>query len=252
MHDRSAVVNVQRLAASGLGATAIARETGLSRSTVRDWIAGREPRNGAPPIAWPITEDEARDLPPSYAYLLGVYLGDGCISTHPRGVYSLRITVDAKYPGIVGECRAAIQEMVPRNRVGEHRRRGNYTASAALTTVDVYAYWKQWPRVFPQHGPGKKNQRSIQLTPWQWDLVAERPFAMLRGLIHSDGCRFMNTGTNWRCPRYVFSNTSEDILRIFDATCDIAGVHHTRAPRAAYVSRKCDVHLLDRFIGPKR
>ena len=77
------------------------------------------------------------------------------------------------------------------------------------------------------------------------------PDALLRGLIHSDGCRFINTGTNWRHPRYAFSNTSDDIRAIFCAACDRLGLRWTRAPRTVYVSRKDDVAVLDTFIGPK-
>ena len=41
------------------------------------------------------------DMPAgAYAYLLGLYLGDGCLSETRRGVYRLRITLDKKYPGI--------------------------------------------------------------------------------------------------------------------------------------------------------
>jgi hypothetical protein len=50
-------------------------------------------------------------------YLLGLYLGDGCISAHPRGVYRLRITLDLRYPGIVEECEAALRAVLPLNHV---------------------------------------------------------------------------------------------------------------------------------------
>lgn len=36
----------------------------------------------------------------AYCYLLGLYLGDGCIS-HSQRVWHLRITLDKKYPGII-------------------------------------------------------------------------------------------------------------------------------------------------------
>lgn len=36
----------------------------------------------------------------AYSYLLGLYLGDGCISQHARRVWHLRITLDKKYPAI--------------------------------------------------------------------------------------------------------------------------------------------------------
>jgi len=105
--------------------------------------------------------------------------------------------------------------------------------------------------VFPQHGPGKKHERPIALEQWQTDLVLQDPRWLLRGLIQSDGCRFLNTGRNWRHARYSFSNYSDDIRAIFCHACDLLGVRWTTAPRTVYVSRKADVALLDEFIGPK-
>lgn len=49
--------------------------------------------------------------------------------------------------------------------------------------------WRRWPDAFPQHGPGLKHERPIQLAPWQGDVAAAYPRELLRGLIHSDGCR---------------------------------------------------------------
>ena len=57
------------------------------------------------------------DMPAPYAYLLGLYLGDGCISAHARGVYRIRVHLDLRYPGIVAECEAALRELMPTNRV---------------------------------------------------------------------------------------------------------------------------------------
>ena len=77
---------------------------------------------------------------------------------------------------------------------------------------------------------------------------------MLRGLIHSDGCRFANPGRgNWVCPRYAFCQVSKDIQNILCAACDRIGVRWTRSgERTIYVSRKAHVAALDTFIGLKR
>jgi len=104
---------------------------------------------------------------------------------------------------------------------------------------------------FPQHGPGRKHQRLIELADWQWSLAETDPELLLKGLIHSDGSRFINSGRNWSYPRYSFSNRSQDIRDIFCRTCDLLGVHYTFAPHTVYVSRKADVARLDEFIGPK-
>jgi len=61
-----------------LNTSQIARLAGIPRSTVRDWLqrpARSERRVAADPDSLPEAE---------YSYLLGIYLGDGCISTSPR------------------------------------------------------------------------------------------------------------------------------------------------------------------------
>jgi hypothetical protein len=141
------------------------------------------------------------------------------------------------------ECAAAIREVTPSSRVGRVSHR---------TWIVVYSYSKCWPCYFPQHVPGTKHERTIELVDWQSTLVRRDPQLLLRGLIYSDGCRFTNTGTNWTCPRYSFSNRSDDIRRIFCEACDLLNLRYTHAPRTVYVSRKSDVEFLDRVIGPKR
>ena len=61
----------------------------------------------------------------------------------------------------------------------------------------------------------------------------------------------MNTGTNWRNPRYCFRNKSEDLLNIFESSCGLLGLQCTRSPNTVYVSRKADVALLDQYVGQK-
>jgi hypothetical protein len=193
----------------------------------------------------PTISYDLESLSPAYVQLLGLYLGDGCLSAHPRGVFKLRISMDARYPGVMEECEDAMREVMPGSRLN----RVDYG-----TWFELYSYSKAWPLLFPQHGPGKKHERPIELTAWQWDLVRNRPDRLLRGLLHSDGCRFRNTGRGrWVHPRYSFTNTSSDIRGIFCAACDLLGLRWTAsANRTIYVSRMDDVALLDLLVGPKR
>ena len=233
----------------GLSATEISRDLHLPRSTVRDWLYGDLPGALIDATANCQTcgnpDHDFDSLPSSYVYLLGLYLGDGCISHTHRGVYKLRLSLDSAYPGIIDEAARVVREVMPRNKVGMLPRPSN--------DVEVYSHSKSWPCLLPQHGPGKKHHRLIKLADWQQRLVLQIPELLIRGLIHSDGCRFMNTGSGgWRNPRYSFTNLSADIRQIFIYACDQMELHWTEADnRTVYVSRKADVARMDTFIGPK-
>ena len=145
MRSAERVSEVLRLKREGLTALHISRRTGVARSTVRDWLAGRTPRGAQSP---PCAEcgGPAHDfatLPPEYVYLLGIYLGDGYIASHPRGVHKLRVTLDSKYPAIVSECESAMRAVAPGNAV---RRR-----TRVYNDIEVYSYSKSWPCLLPQH-----------------------------------------------------------------------------------------------------
>ena len=92
--------------------------------------------------------------------------------------------------------------------------------------------------------------------PWQQRIVgrAIRPF--LRGLVHSDGCRSLNTvragGREYAYQRYLFTNRSDDISEIFRGACHALGVEARRMNWCTMsVNRRADVAALDEFIGAK-
>ena len=186
----------------------------------------------------------------SYAYLLGLYLGDGTLSTHPRGVFRLRIFLDRAYPVIVGECQAAMGIVLPASKVGVAHHKTE-------RVEEVNSFSKHWPHLFPQHGPGVKHKRKIELEPWQERIVERHPGRLLRGLIHSDGCRVVNRirhpKKTYEYPRYFFCNRSLDIQRIFCDACDKLGVKWRQdGPWNISVARKEAVATMDRHVGPKR
>jgi hypothetical protein len=246
---------VVALAASGKSPLTISRETGIPRSTIRDWLASRLPNSGTldgtacTRCGAPLHRFDR--LAPPYVYLLGLYLGDGCISAHPRGVYRLRLFFDARHPKIIDAGEDAVRSILPENRIHRLTRSGGYVNSSPRSNVALSVYSRTLPCLFPQHGPGRKHDRRIVLEDWQRELVERYPELLLKGLIHSDGCRFVNTGRNWRHPRYSFSNRSNDIRTIFCNACDLVGVRWTTAPQTVYISRVRDVAVLDEFIGPK-
>src|SRR4051794_30023878 len=79
---------------------------------------------------------------------------------------------------------------------------------------EVLCLWKHWPCLFPQHGRGRKHERLIAFAPWQLTRVRDDPRPLIRGLIHSDGCRITNwtekkvgeTTKRYEYPRYFFNN----------------------------------------------
>lgn len=246
MHGQRTVRAALELASAGANATDVARQLGIPRRTVSGRLRGVLPHSADSDRRDRCGRAHVRtDVAASYAYLLGLYLGDGCISRHPRDVYKLRIFLDVKYPEIIAGAAATMKE-VKGGPVAIFERPEN--------CVEVYAYWKCWPCLFPQHGPGKKHKRPIALSDWQLRLVERWPECLLRGLVHSDGCRFESMGRgNWSSPRYTFTNYSPDILRIFCRACEQIGLHWTASgEHVIYVSRKADVAILDEFIGPKR
>jgi hypothetical protein len=43
--------------------------------------------------------------------------------------------------------------------------------------LEVYSFSKHWPCLFPQHGPGRKHERKIQLTSGSrnWSTATQGP-----------------------------------------------------------------------------
>jgi hypothetical protein len=107
-------------------------------------------------------------------------------------------------------------------------------------------------RLFPQHGPGRKHTRKIELALWQRDIVERHPKSFLRGLIHSDGCRSLNRVNGKAYARYFFSQVSDDIRGIFCEVCDLLGVQwRLNRWNSVSIARAPSVAILDSFIGPK-
>jgi hypothetical protein len=179
-----------------------------------------------------------------YSYLLGFYLGDGTISRGKRGVFRLRITTDSRYHGIIAMCAEAMGAVMPDNRV--------LIQKLPYRAVEISSYSKRWPILFPQHGPGRKHLRTIELASWQEVIVIRHPKEFLRGLIHSDGCRVLNRVNGKEYPRYMFVQVSRDIRSLFCDVCGLLGIEYTRSSwKTVSIARADSVAILDSFIGPK-
>lgn len=231
----------------------------IPRPTVRDCIKrygdvrgleqNRERASRSTPdeILNRIYDPQETNLRKVYAYLLGIYLGDGNI-VKVRNVFRLRVTLDRRYPNIIQTCAQAIQTILPNNQVGLVEREGCF---------DVSSFYKFWPELLPQHGDGKKHNREIKLESWQQNIVDTYPLEFFRGLFHSDGSRFSNIVNGKDYPRYQFSNSSPEIRAMFCHACDLLGLHWTTNPgkhmicKDIFISKRPDVAFLDQQIGPK-
>ncbi|EGX57187.1 hypothetical protein SZN_24021 [Streptomyces zinciresistens K42] len=256
MYDIGTRKRALALVAAGRSLNSVSKETGISRAAIRSWRTRLEPRRrGGGPCPRCRDVPGPPEDPAAYAYLLGLYLGDGCISAHRRGVHFLRIVLDNAWPGIIDACESAMRSVRPDNSVWRVGKQG---------CVAVTGSSKHWPCLFPQHGPGRKHERAIVLEPWQQAIVDARPWEFVRGLVHSDGCRITNWTTRtvagarkrYEYPRYFFTNRSDDIRRLYTDALDRVGVEWTTLARGCdplniSVARKASVALMDVHVGPK-
>lgn len=249
--DREVRSRALALLADGMSMRAIGRELGVHHTTVAWWRDGggtREARvagrvieiRTAELVPWARARPRQRD---AWAYLFGVYLGDGYIDP----AFRLRIFCDESYPGIINEVERAMRR-VGVTRVWHLRQPGCRVVTAPPSR------WDDW---LPT-GDGAKHTYALRWSDWHGEALRSRPHLVLRGLIHSDGCRFLNrvvvNGKGYSYPCYSFSNRSEQIHSVFEDACARLGVRPTvtGAGIGRRVARREAVELLDLFIGSKR
>ena len=142
-------------------------------------------------------------------------------------------------------------------------------AFSNITVIDgriscdkITIYSKKLKDMFPQHDDGPKHLRPIKLESWQQDIVNKFPKDFLRGLIHSDGCRYIAKQDKYQSPRYCFTNVSTDIIELCCSTMNKLGITYSISKKAikglmkyhsynVFVQKKQCVEILDSFIGPK-
>lgn len=243
---------VKALAEQGLSDYKIAELTGIARPTVQRW------RHRALPPWTSLRVSEAEDWSVqnvyAYCYLLGCYLGDGHLNYQPPGSWTLRLSCDRQYDALMEEMMTAMETTFP------GRRATRFRASKGASEV-VGICHPAIGRAFPQHGAGRKHLRPIVLAAWQLELTHRAPGALIRGLVHSDGCRAENkfqtklpSGrvAEYAYVRYFFSNLSADIRAIFVEHCQLLGVRVTLSNhRNLSVSDRASVAILDEVVGPK-
>jgi len=254
MHPQATVDAALLLSAIGILDKENARICGVSVGAIRHWRAGRRRAALGKASLRRITCPRCHARPldePAYSYLLGLYLGDGHIARGPRDVYVLAIACSDDWPGLMAAARQALSAVMPASSVSSVRQTG---------CTMVKSYSKHWTCLFPQHGPGRKHQRTIKLARWQEIIARRYPGEFACGLFHSDGWRGVNRvrrtladGDHWyEYPRYIFGNESADILRLCGEALDQLGVAWRYSRRNSIsVARRDAVARLDEFVGPK-
>lgn len=200
----------------------------------------------------------------AYAYMLGMYLGDGYIVQMPR-TYALRIACDYKYPKIIEKVTKYMQILFPKNKVNYFT--SYYNNKPSCTEVKIYN--NGIPKKFPQHGIGKKHERPIVLESWQKVIVDKYPKLFLCGLFESDGCRYeskikrKNSEQYYTYWNYNFSNVSLNITNLVLDKLKKLNISYRLQHKykntnencekqyVVTISKKTDVAFMDTFIGPK-
>src|SRR4051812_45413324 len=243
MRSYESRAEILRLVEEGINDCEISRRTGVLRTTVRDI---RRPRRRRPGLTCPRCWRRIKPLAMTadrYAELLGLYLGDGCISRLGR-THSLRFSLDAKYAGIVTATRELMTVAFPDHHIGvvvAHR--------GSVNVVQVYS--SHLPCLFPQHGAGRKHERPIVLEAWQLAHVDATPWPFLRGCFRSDGCAFINRTGRYAYLSYDFTNLSAGILDLYAQACETVGVEYRRYARRIRIYRRASVALFERHVGVK-
>jgi intein-encoded DNA endonuclease-like protein len=247
----------------GLNVSQISKQLNIPRTTVRDIVKptyvklypdksfrfNHEQNNLLlDRIKNPISnEDEI--MRKNYSYLLGMFLGDGCLTKDKKNVYRIRVTCDAKYPNIIDLVFNSVQTAMPNNKAYKVYR----YYKDKLSCVDVSCYSKDWVLLFPFYQKGRKWTYKIALEKWQQDIIDLYAKDFWLGLYHSDGCRYI---AKKKYVYYNFTQKSNDIFNLFLNTSNTLGVTCSAYKKLgvyniAAITNKETVNFVDSFAGPK-
>lgn len=251
--DESKYVEVMKLLETGMKISDIAKLTGINRSSISNWKCrkGRgtylTPTEGLTPVEYlHLLRDGWSDVDAEdYSYILGLYLGDGCIYSMPR-TKIITFTLDKKYPKLneyTVEVLGRFFNKKPLICDRSKQNRGN--------AIDIKICSSKLDLIFPQHGRGVKHRRSITLSDWQINLINHG--SLVKGLIMSDGCYYFDSHNKKHM--YSFSNKSEDIVRILSRSLTELNIaFDISKSKNSYTLRVCrtsDVSKLFDLIGNK-
>jgi hypothetical protein len=159
------------------------------------------------------------------------------------------------------EIRALLQRSFPENVVGQITPGPSGWSERSDSLIVLSIYSSHLNCLFPQHGPGRKHVRRIELEHWQTLLLDAAPWGFIRGCIRSDGCAFINRtdihrGEPYEYLSYDFSNKSKDIVDLFIDACNRVSVFTRvtcgRTGRwSVRINRRTSVALMLEHVGLK-
>lgn len=121
------------------------------------------------------------------AYVIGVALGDGNLSSPNKRATRLRISCDKRYPRIAEEILASLRLLFPLNKVSVVKipNQGSFDISVYSNKLNEIMPWKV--------GCGPKSKQLAHVPLW---IRCEKKYmsACLRGLIQTDGCMYTDRG----------------------------------------------------------
>lgn len=248
---------VLKLFETGSNQSAISRETGVPRETLREWLKPKDIskriRNSYVPIInfdeYLNTEEKRR----AYSFLLAIYLCDGYVCKYKTlRAPSLRMFNDSRYPINIQEWANKAKIIFPNNSIKIFKKKSS-------NSCEILLYSKKILDLFPQHGPGKKHSRKLNFENWQMQIVKEYPEEFIRACIQSDGCIYhqkLKNG-NYSYKRYNFVNKSEDIMNLFAYALSVLGIIKEKTfnkSRNLFVVQnfsKEDTQILEKIISKK-
>lgn len=182
----------------------------------------------------------------SYAYLLGMYLGDGHITQGKGKKHAiLVITQNLDDDIAINDIKRHMANIFSYVTPYVHKKK-----NANACDIRIGCNQNVLP-LFPQHGRGAKHKRKIELTNWQKDHIRKEPWAFIKGLLHSDGSKFYNKcNKTWT---WEFKNKSQDIIDIFKWACDLVDLYYTYGKKGSVCFYKKEyVSILNEKVGEKR
>lgn len=228
----------------------IAKMTNIPRETIKTWF-----KNGFQPkfklqerlLNTPIIIEEfLKNKEPEYAFILGFYLGDGYINGFKnRNTQKLRLYNDSKYPILNDLILKSLRSIFPNRKSYIYKQKQH-------NCCEISVYDPNLSIIFPQHGKGKKHERKIELNSLQENIVSNYPKEFLRGLLMSDGCRYVSNGYIM----YQFTNKSKDLINIFIKYASLLGlktriVKKPDGSQNVFITTRNSVNILETFVGPK-